>query len=297
MWKHLDEIKDRRVVLITTHAMEEADLLADEVAIMKKGELAAKGTPLELKSEYGAALQFSLLVEKGNVEKTESSIKEMLRQRSESISLTSSPDSGNITVKFDNVDDTCTTILSNFVSWLESDDSHVTEYGFSNSSLEEVFMAITKDDHDEDSGTSPTHNIATPVDEIFGVEDVNSDEFDPVNHVSEFQPRLNIWNQVVVLIRQNFVRKYYGKRSIGEYIFFSILVVISVIIGFMAVESGTTGLILIQSFPTLFLSLMLPSIVFPFYHDKQSGMLHLMRTQVRKENVGYCNLRMIHLFR
>ncbi len=297
MWKHLDEIKDRRVVLITTHAMEEADLLADEVAIMKKGELAAKGTPLELKSEYGAALQFSLLVEKGNVEKTESSIKEMLRQRSESISLTSSPDSGNITVKFDNVDDTCTTILSNFVSWLESEDSHVTEYGFSNSSLEEVFMAITKDDNDEDSGTSPTHNIATPVDEIFAVGDVNSDEFDPVNHVSEFQPRLNVWNQVVVLIRQNFVRKYYGKRSIGEYIFFSILVVISVIIGFMAVESGTTGLILIQSFPTLFLSLMLPSIVFPFYHDKQSGMLHLMRTQVRKENVGYCNLRMIHLFR
>ena len=58
MWKHLKDIKDGRVVLITTHAMDEADLLANEVVIMKNGSLAAQGTPLDLKSKYGSALQF-----------------------------------------------------------------------------------------------------------------------------------------------------------------------------------------------------------------------------------------------
>jgi ABC-type multidrug transport system ATPase subunit len=33
VWKHIDEIKENRVVLLTTHAMEEADLLSDSVAV------------------------------------------------------------------------------------------------------------------------------------------------------------------------------------------------------------------------------------------------------------------------
>lgn len=33
VWRHIDEIKEGRVVLLTTHAMEEADLLADTVAV------------------------------------------------------------------------------------------------------------------------------------------------------------------------------------------------------------------------------------------------------------------------
>jgi hypothetical protein len=33
VWKHIDEIKENRAVILTTHAMEEADLLADSVAV------------------------------------------------------------------------------------------------------------------------------------------------------------------------------------------------------------------------------------------------------------------------
>jgi ABC-type multidrug transport system ATPase subunit len=33
VWKHIDAIKENRVVILTTHAMEEADLLADSVAV------------------------------------------------------------------------------------------------------------------------------------------------------------------------------------------------------------------------------------------------------------------------
>lgn len=33
VWRHIDEVKEGRVILLTTHAMEEADLLADTVAV------------------------------------------------------------------------------------------------------------------------------------------------------------------------------------------------------------------------------------------------------------------------
>ena len=60
VWKHIDEIKQDRVILLTTHAVKEADLLADKVAIMKEGELFAWGTPLDLKAEHGITSSNSL---------------------------------------------------------------------------------------------------------------------------------------------------------------------------------------------------------------------------------------------
>lgn len=38
---------------MTTHLMDEADLLGDRVAIMKAGTLCCVGTPFSLKKEYG----------------------------------------------------------------------------------------------------------------------------------------------------------------------------------------------------------------------------------------------------
>jgi len=40
-------------VLLTTHYMEEADILCDRVALMHVGRLRALGTPTDLKAELG----------------------------------------------------------------------------------------------------------------------------------------------------------------------------------------------------------------------------------------------------
>ena len=40
-------------MVLTTHSMEEADILADRIAIMAEGQLAAVGTSLQLKAQYG----------------------------------------------------------------------------------------------------------------------------------------------------------------------------------------------------------------------------------------------------
>ena len=41
------------MMLITTHFMEEADALGDQIAIMNHGEISCYGTPLFLKKQYG----------------------------------------------------------------------------------------------------------------------------------------------------------------------------------------------------------------------------------------------------
>lgn len=49
IWEHIAELKGRKTILLTTHYLEEADALADRVAIIDEGKIAALGTPQELK--------------------------------------------------------------------------------------------------------------------------------------------------------------------------------------------------------------------------------------------------------
>jgi hypothetical protein len=67
-----------------------------------------------------------------------------------------SSDIGNVVVKVKTLkekasDDEGVAVhkLSAFVSWLDGDESPLTEYGFSNSSLEEAFLKVTEGDEEE----------------------------------------------------------------------------------------------------------------------------------------------------
>ena len=49
IWEHIAELKGKKTILLTTHYLEEADALADRIAIIDEGKIAALGTPQELK--------------------------------------------------------------------------------------------------------------------------------------------------------------------------------------------------------------------------------------------------------
>ncbi|XP_072225725.1 phospholipid-transporting ATPase ABCA3 [Leuresthes tenuis] len=53
-WDLLQGERRDRTILLTTHFMDEADLLGDRIAIMAGGELQCCGSPLFLKNKYGA---------------------------------------------------------------------------------------------------------------------------------------------------------------------------------------------------------------------------------------------------
>ncbi|XP_052888844.1 phospholipid-transporting ATPase ABCA3 isoform X2 [Anopheles moucheti] len=63
IWDALLKLRQDHTILLTTHFMEEADVLADWVAIMEHGTLLASGSPLYLKREYGKG--YTLKVCKG----------------------------------------------------------------------------------------------------------------------------------------------------------------------------------------------------------------------------------------
>jgi ATP-binding cassette, subfamily A (ABC1), member 3 len=67
IWNVIRNYKKDRIIILTTHFMDEADILGDRIAIMAEGQLRCAGSSLFLKKNYGVGYQ--LTVEKSRQDK------------------------------------------------------------------------------------------------------------------------------------------------------------------------------------------------------------------------------------
>jgi len=65
VWDIILEAKQGRAIVLTTHSMEEADVLADTITIIAKGRLRCFGSALRLKGKFGAGFRISASVSGG----------------------------------------------------------------------------------------------------------------------------------------------------------------------------------------------------------------------------------------
>jgi ABC-2 type transport system ATP-binding protein len=63
VWKYIEKLKKEKTILLTTHYLEEADFLADTIAIMNKGEIIEMGTSEELKNRYSQKKSLKITAE------------------------------------------------------------------------------------------------------------------------------------------------------------------------------------------------------------------------------------------
>ena len=60
VWDIIEEAKPGRAIVLTTHSMEEADILGDRIAIMARGNLRCIGSSLRLKNKFGTGYSISV---------------------------------------------------------------------------------------------------------------------------------------------------------------------------------------------------------------------------------------------
>ncbi|KAK9377645.1 uncharacterized protein V1513DRAFT_434837 [Lipomyces chichibuensis] len=66
IWDILLSVRGERTVIISTHYLDEADILGDDIAILSHGSLKARGSPLELKESIGSGYRiYTYLPESG----------------------------------------------------------------------------------------------------------------------------------------------------------------------------------------------------------------------------------------
>mmetsp|Transcript_3349 Transcript_3349/g.6402 ORF Transcript_3349/g.6402 Transcript_3349/m.6402 type:complete len:1761 (+) Transcript_3349:6162-11444(+) len=315
VWKHIEKIKQGRTILLTTHAMEEADLLADYVSVMHQGSVAAEGTPLDLKRRFGTAIQFNVLVENNAITSTQQLISdELLMNVDHKLDMGAA---GNLTVQIASVNDCNVASLTQFLDWLQSPDSPVLEYGISNSSLEEVFLVVTGqntealggevDDCDPVATTDvccsccctgcircclsgwckcccrpkPKQNTTPPELDLDEGDDNAYNGEELVAHlesISHLKPNLALVPQLHAMLKKRFETQWTGSPSIGVWILCPILIFAG--FGtFFAIPYSPGNTQMANVFFTLFLSLLLPIIISPVITEYEMGLWNLMRTQ------------------
>jgi ABC-2 type transport system ATP-binding protein len=96
VWSVIQNLKKvGKTVFLTTHYMEEAEVLANKVAIIDKGKISAIGSPEELISKYGG---LKVLTIKNGDKKLANALQKKFGQ-------TSLSNDGDVNVKVDNVDE------------------------------------------------------------------------------------------------------------------------------------------------------------------------------------------------
>lgn len=60
LWNMLKEEKEGRVMVLTTHFMDEADILGDRIGIMANGTLLCCGSSLFLKNKFGVGYRLNI---------------------------------------------------------------------------------------------------------------------------------------------------------------------------------------------------------------------------------------------
>lgn len=64
LWEMLKKNKQGKIIILTTHYMDEADILGDRICIMADGKIKCCGSSLFLKNRYGVG--YNLVISKNN---------------------------------------------------------------------------------------------------------------------------------------------------------------------------------------------------------------------------------------
>lgn len=61
LWNMLEKEKKNRIIILTTHYMDEADILGDRIGIMAEGKLICLGSSLFLKNRFGVGYKITMV--------------------------------------------------------------------------------------------------------------------------------------------------------------------------------------------------------------------------------------------
>ena len=170
LWSLLQSYKKDRIIILSTHFMDEADLLADRKAIIAKGRLRCVGSSLFLKNRFGIGYHLTVEIKKGtDVDVVNHLIQSNIRDAQIERFTTSEV--------FYILPPTETQLFPKLFNALEQNisksDAFVKTFGISMTTLEEVFLKIGDEGETEEQTTATKQYVtqepeANRFEELFG---------------------------------------------------------------------------------------------------------------------------------
>lgn len=147
IWNMILRLKQGRVIIMTTHSMEEADILSDKVAIIAKGRLRCVGSSVHLKNRF-AGYNVHLLAKPEQFGFVTEQVAKLLPDAQK----VSEANIENGTLAVYNMPPHMTHQIAPFFAQLEAQPAlrdALMDYSLSQTKLEEVFVRVTAESEEE----------------------------------------------------------------------------------------------------------------------------------------------------
>jgi ATP-binding cassette subfamily A (ABC1) protein 3 len=144
LWELVQRNREGRAILLTTHFMDEADVLGDRIAVVKEGRLRALGTAKFLKSRFGLGYLLRMsLTDNAQPKAIAEEVKKFIKDSS----IASSAGT-ELSIRLPRE---AVPMFPTVFEKLESDANRlgVKTYGIETTTLEEVFMRIVNEDNEQ----------------------------------------------------------------------------------------------------------------------------------------------------
>ena len=150
MWNTIRSlVSDGSTVILTTQYLDEADQLADRIAVIDRGKVIAQGTPSQLKASVGAATLELKLIDKTEDEKAKQLIQSLLFVEAHISS------EGVLTAPLSDPE-----LITDVLLALRNRNIQLSEVSVKTPSLDEVFLAITG--HETEKNEEESLNLISP---------------------------------------------------------------------------------------------------------------------------------------
>ena len=142
IWTLLEQYKENRTIILTTHFMEEADILGDRIGVMSKGKLKVLGTSVELKNSFGVGYYFVFVKKEGC---DTQGITDLMEKHFEGQEKLMRDETAEIQFQ---IPTSCSALFAGFFAEIDScmNDLDLESYGIYTTTLEEVFLRIAEEE-------------------------------------------------------------------------------------------------------------------------------------------------------
>ena len=135
LWRVISDCRSRCAMILTTHSMEESEVLADKIAIIVDGQFKAIGTPPDLKFRYGTGYKLTLTATQDTMKEVQAFVGSHIP---DAVLLNALSGTANYEIPKESVQ------VADLFQLFDNAPSSlaISDWGLSNSSLEEVFLKV-----------------------------------------------------------------------------------------------------------------------------------------------------------
>ncbi|XP_032301868.1 ATP-binding cassette sub-family A member 12 [Coturnix japonica] len=159
IWEIISKNKKGRTIILSTHHLDEAEVLSDRIAFLEHGGLKCCGSPFYLKETFGDGYHLTLTKKKNMIEECDTAAVTSLIQSHLPEAYLKEDIGGELVYVLPPFKSTVSGAYQALLRALDTSlsDLHLGCFGISNTTVEEVFLNLTKElgqDPQEDAGLS-----------------------------------------------------------------------------------------------------------------------------------------------